>query len=225
MKKLIVSGIAAALLAGCGQSAMLPTAVLDGMTSFEAMGTDDVQAFASKTAMRKQMREAMEADTLELMAFADRDPKDEKLSFSELQAKIPGFSRSAFRSKDQDNDGVLVASEIVTEASVNLLTERVIRIRSGCVKALDKDRDRMLTKADLQKAKQFQFDPQPWSPYAKLELDKLREKLLKDAFADENVDANQDGKLDYDELYAFFRFAIARGAMPLGVAKPLSPIL
>jgi len=225
MKKLIVSGIAAVLLAGCGQSAMLPTPSLDGMSSFEAMGTDDVVAFASKATMRKQMKAALEADTLELMAYADRDPKDEKLSFAELQAKLPGFSRSAFRSKDLNHDDALVLSEIVTEASVNVMTERVIRIRSGCVKALDKDRDRKLTKRDLLESKQFQFAPQPWSAYAKLELDKLREKVLKDAFADKAVDEDQDGKLDYDELYAFFRFAIAHGATPLGLAKPQSPIL
>jgi len=224
MKKLIVSGIAAALLAGCGQSATLPTAALDGMASFEAMGTDDVQALASKATMRKQMKAALEADAQALMAFADRD-EDEKLSFDELQAKIPGFSRTTFRSRDKDHDGSLVVSEIVTEASVTLMTERVIRIRSGCVKALDKDRDRKLTPRDLQEAKQFLFDPQPWSAYAKQELDKLREAVLKDAFADKDVDANQDGKLDYDELYALFRFAIARGAMPLGLAKPQAPIL
>lgn len=220
MKKLAVSVIASALLTACGQAGTLPQAPLTGMASFEAMGHDDVTAFASKAVMRKQMKAALEADTAELLAFADRDPKDGKLSFSELQAKLPGFSRSVFQSKDRDHDGALSPDELVTDAIVNVMTERIIRIRSGCLKALDKDGDRKLTRKDLLDSKQFQLDPQPWSSYAKLELEELRAKLLKDAFNSKQVDANQDGKLDADELYAFFLFAIERGTMPLNVPKP-----
>ncbi|MNT85019.1 hypothetical protein D3C72_2251320 [compost metagenome] len=104
------------------------------------------------------------------------------------------------------------------------MTDRVIRIRSGCLKALDKDRDRKLKRDELLEAKQFQFDPQPWSAYVKLELDALRAKLLKDAFASKDVDGDQDGKLDNDELYALFRFAIERGALPMSLAKPQNSI-
>ncbi|MNR81969.1 EF hand [compost metagenome] len=224
MKKLALSLIATALLAGCGTAATLPTVNLSGMASFEAMGVDDVTAFASKTIMRKQMKVALEANTKALMTFADRDPKDGRLTFDELQAKMAGFSRSVFRSKDTDNDGALVLSELVTESTVSLMTERIIRIRSGCLKALDKDGDRQLTRDDLMEANQFQLDPQPWSAYAKLELEQLRAKVLKDAFASKDVDGDQDGKLNNDELYAFFLFAVERGASPIAPAKPHSPI-
>ncbi len=220
MKKLAASVILASLLAGCGSPIVMPSAPLTGMASFEALGSDDVVALASKTTMRKQMKASLEVDTQELMAFADRDPKDGKLSLAELQAKLPGYSRAVFRSKDTDHDGLLALDELVTDAIVTVMTERLIRIRSGCVKALDKDRDRKLTRDDLLAAKQFQFDPQPWSPYAKLELEDVKAKILKEAFASKAVDANQDGMLDYDELYAFFLFAIERGALPLSVAKP-----
>jgi hypothetical protein len=224
MKKLTASMMLAALLAGCGSPIIAPPASLTGMASFEALGTDDVGALASKATMRKQTKAALEVDTQEMIAFADRAPKDGKLSLAELQAKLPGFSRAVFRSKDADHDGLLALDELVTDAIAGVMTERLIRIRSGCVKALSKDRDRQLTRDDLLAAKQFHFDPQPWSPYAKLELEDVRVKLLKEAFASKAVDANQDGKLDYDELFAFFLFAVERGAMPLTLAKPQSPL-
>lgn len=225
MRKLLVSVLAATWLAGCGHAGTLPTASLAGMASFEALGVDDVTALASKSVMRKQMKAAMEANTQELMAYADRDPKDDRLTYAELRDKMSEFSRSVFRSKDANHDGALVLAELVTDSLVSVMTERIIRIRSGCMKALDKDRDRRLTRDDLLAAQQFQLDPQPWSAYAALELGDLRAKVLKDAFASKTVDGNQDGKLDNDELYAFFLFAIERGAMPLSPAKPHSPIL
>jgi hypothetical protein len=224
MKKLFTSLIAATLLAGCGQSASLPMAALSGMASFEAMGVDDVSASASKSTMRKKMKASLEANTQALMAFADRAPKDERLTFDELQAKMSDFSRSVFRSKDTNHDGALVLGELVTDSTVSIMTERIIRIRSGCMKALSKEGDRKLTRENLLGAKQFQLDPQPWSPYAKLGIEELRAKVVKDAFASKDVDADKDGKLDNDELYDFFLFAIERGASPLAPAKPHSPI-
>lgn len=224
MKKLAISLMAVTLLAGCGFAPSLPMVGMGGMASFEAMGVDDVTSFASKSAMRKQMKAALEANTQALMAFADRDPKDERLTFDELQAKMAGFSRAVFRSKDTDNDGALVLGELVTDTTVSLMTERIIRIRSGCMKALAKNGDRKVSRDDLQGSKQFQLDPQPWSPYAKLDIKELRVKVLKDAFASKDVDGDQDGKLDNDELYAFFLFVVERGVSPVAPAKPHSPI-
>lgn len=220
MKNWVLGILVSVTVTGCGTATPLSGSGLAGMAAFEAMGADDVVAMATKTTLRKQMREALETSTRALLKVADRDPEDGRLSFDELRSKLPGFSREAFNSKDKDEDGALAMSELVTDSGVSVMTDRVIRIRAGCIKALDKDRDRRLSRKDLQDAKQFLWDPQPWSSYAKEELESLRAKLLKDAFASRDVDADRDQLLDYDELYALFRFAIARGALPQSVAKP-----
>lgn len=220
MKKWVLGILVSLTITGCGTAAPLSGPGLTGMAAFEAMGNDDVVAMATKTTLRKQMREALEANSQALLKVADRNPEDGRLSFDELRSKFPGFSREAFKSKDKDEDGALGMSELVTDSGVTVMTDRVIRIRAGCLKALDKNRDRRLSRKDLLDAKQFLWDPQPWSPYAKEELEGLKAKVLKEAFASKDVDADQDQLLDYDELYALFRFAIARGALPQSVAKP-----